>query len=50
MNLATVLRRSIAARPAAGLRTACRRAMAAALPNLCALCGNSSRSVLCDAC
>ncbi|MEK6426233.1 MAG: ComF family protein [Burkholderia gladioli] len=50
MIIATVLRRSSAARPVAALRTACRRAIAVALPNLCALCGNSSRSVLCDAC
>ncbi|KAF1052881.1 MAG: hypothetical protein GAK41_00950 [Burkholderia gladioli] len=50
MNIAAVLRRSIPAQPVAALRTACRRAMAVALLNLCALCGNSSRNVLCEAC
>lgn len=50
MKIATVLRRSTSARPVAALRAACRRVMAVALPNLCALCGNSSRNVLCEAC
>ncbi|GAB7534296.1 ComF family protein [Burkholderia sp. 22PA0099] len=50
MNITAVLRRSMSAGLAGALRMACRRAIAVALPNLCALCGNSSRNVLCEAC
>ncbi|WP_186215431.1 ComF family protein [Burkholderia gladioli] len=34
----------------ATIRRACERLLVAALPNLCLLCGNSSRNLICEAC
>ncbi len=45
-----VLRRNMRGRARAAVRTIGRHAMAGLLPNLCVLCGNSSRNVLCEAC